>query len=223
MMKYKLTRSKRKTIGIYIKNGEIQVRAPFRCLQKDIDVFVFSKQGWINEKLALSKMQVEQKELFSLNYGDSIPFCGSYYPITSREGANTPFVLPPDLDNQQIKDACIKIYKHLAKVHISQRAGEYAAKMDAHPASIKINSAKTRWGSCSSKGNVNFSWRLIMAGHKAIDYVIIHELAHLKEMNHSPRFWAIVARFMPDYKEAVAALRSLEKKLHSQDWNLSSS
>ena len=213
-MNYKLTRSKRKTISIYIKNGEVEVKAPLKCPQKDIDAFLTLKQAWINEKLAISKHHEDKKEAFSLNYGDFIPYQGVYYPI-----GNPPFHLQEGLNSEQIKDACIKIYKHLARVHINKRVGEYAHKMGVMPAAVRINSAKARWGSCSSKGNVNFSWRLIMASHHAIDYVIIHELAHLKEMNHSPRFWAIVAEFMPDYKDALASLRSLEKKLHSQSWS----
>lgn len=66
--------------------------------------------------------------------------------------------------------------------------------------SLKINNAKTRWGSCGSSGNLNFTWRLIMAPKKVVDYVIVHELAHLKQMNHSPKFWNEVKLIIPDYK-----------------------
>jgi len=75
-----------------------------------------------------------------------------------------------------------------------------------------------RWGSCSSRGSLNFSWRIMMADDAVIDYVVVHELAHLVEMNHSPRFWAVVAGVLPDYSKRRARLRLLNKKLEGEDW-----
>ena len=82
----------------------------------------------------------------------------------------------------------------------------FAARMGVAPAKVNITGAKTRWGSCSGKGNLNFSWRLMLAGEDEIDYVVVHELAHLREMNHSPRFWAVVASILPDYRERRKSL-----------------
>ena len=91
-------------------------------------------------------------------------------------------------------------------------------KKKVSPAAVKINEAKGRWGSCSSKKSLNFSWRLMMAGESVIDYVVVHELAHLKEMNHSPRFWAEVGRVLPDYPGRRAKLKELQKLLSVEDW-----
>jgi predicted metal-dependent hydrolase len=85
--------------------------------------------------------------------------------------------------------------------------------MSVVPTAVKITNAVTRWGSCNSKRAVNFSWRLILADNGCIDYVIIHELAHIKELNHSPRFWAIVAEYCPDYKACRERLKTLAEKL----------
>jgi hypothetical protein len=90
--------------------------------------------------------------------------------------------------------------------------------MSVTPIAVKINSAKTRWGSCSNKKSLNFSWRLIMADDDVIDYVVVHELAHLREMNHSPRFWAVVEAVLPDYRERKLKLRALQAKLNREDW-----
>jgi len=106
----------------------------------------------------------------------------------------------------------------LAKEVLPARAAKYAAQMDVTPAQVKITGAKTRWGSCSAKGNLNFSWRLMLAGEDAIDYVVVHELAHLREMNHSPRFWAVVAGILPDYEQRRTQLKQLQRKLSEQDW-----
>ena len=94
----------------------------------------------------------------------------------------------------------------LAKEFLPRRVAHYAELMGVVPAGVKITGARTRWGSCSSKGNLNFSWRLMLAGEREIDYVVVHELAHLREMNHSPRFWAVVEAALPDYKERRKSL-----------------
>jgi len=93
-----------------------------------------------------------------------------------------------------------------AKDILPQRVAYFAEQMGVSPAQIKITGAKSRWGSCSSKGNLNFSWRLMLADEREIDYVVVHELAHLREMNHSPRFWAVVEAALPDYKERKKSL-----------------
>lgn len=91
-------------------------------------------------------------------------------------------------------------YRQAAKEYIPKRVAYYAELLDVTYATISIRDQKTRWGSCSSKGNLSFSWRLILAPPKVLDYVVVHELCHRKEMNHSPRFWALVESIIPDYK-----------------------
>ena len=86
------------------------------------------------------------------------------------------------------------------------------------PSAVKINGAKTRWGSCSSKKSINFSWRLIKADDDVIDYVVVHELSHITEMNHSPNFWAIVENILLDYRERKVKLKRLQKRLSMENW-----
>jgi len=222
-MNYTLIRSKRKTIGISIKDGLVTVRAPLKCPQSEIERIILSKEKWIWDKLDKSQEQMARREAFALKYGDSIILRGVSYEIAAREGVHAGFdgecfYMPPGFSDVQIKDTCIKIYRYIAKVHISERIELYAGKMGIRPASIKINSAKTRWGSCSSKQNINFSWRLIMADDDVIDYVVVHELAHIIQMNHSKKFWAIVENVLPDYRERNDKLKKLQKRLAGEDW-----
>ena len=220
---YTLIRSKRKTVGIYIQRGSVEVRAPLLCPKAEIDKFVFSKEKWIKNKLALWHEQAELKQNFTLSYGDTILYRGARFPITAKSGSQAGFdgkrfYLPTGLDLAHIKDICIRIYRRLAEIHITERVTEFANQMDVTPTAVKITGAKKRWGSCSSRKSINFSWRLILADDDVIDYVVVHELAHIKQMNHSQKFWAVVSDVLPDYKERKARLRDLQKRLATEDW-----
>jgi len=192
----------------------VEVRAPLKMPKRDIDRFVASKENWIADKLRESARQQAQRTSFALDYGGAVTLRGAAYPLVARDGVRAgfdgaAFYMPPGLEPEQIKAVCVQIYRRVAKAHLTERVRFYAGQMGVAPAAVKINGAKTRWGSCSSKRNVNFSWRLIMAQDSVIDYVVVHELAHLTEMNHSARFWAIVEGVVPDYCAQKDRLRAL--------------
>ena len=90
--------------------------------------------------------------------------------------------------------------KKLAKKVFAEKCRSYSAQMGVTYGTISVREQKTRWGSCSAKGNLNFNWKLVLMPEEILDYVVVHELAHRIQMNHSPAFWAIVERFVPDYK-----------------------
>ena len=101
----------------------------------------------------------------------------------------------------------IKLLKHAAECYIPLRVESYAKKMGVKPSDVKITTAKTRFGSCSAKNSLCFSCYLALYETKAIDYVIVHELAHIIEKNHSKRFYAVVEKYMPDYKDRIKMLK----------------
>jgi Predicted metal-dependent hydrolase len=109
-----------------------------------------------------------------------------------------------DLDT---KEALIKCYKEIAKDILPDRVHIYATKMNYEYNQIRIKSSKTRWGSCSSKKNINLNWALLMSPLNVLDYVVIHELCHLKEMNHSKKFWDLVKSYDPNYKKHIKWLK----------------
>ena len=225
MINYNLIRSKRKTIAIHItQDATVEVRAPLKVPKSEIDRFVASKQEWINKHLAVHRESVENKAAFQLNYGDAVLLQGHTYPITAKAGNRAgfdgeSFFMPPGLSADEIKRAVIQVYKMLAKNVLTYKVLDYAKQMDVTPTAIKVNRAKTRWGSCSGKNSLNFSWLLIMADNDAIDYVVVHELAHTKEHNHSAKFWAVVTSILPDYKQRQAKLKELQKRLVNEDWD----
>ena len=231
---YTLIRSNRTTAALCIRDGGLIVRAPRRMPKREIDRFVISKEKWITSKLALSKERTERRESFRLDYGCEVTYRGSQYTIEAKAGNRVGFdgkrfYIPPGLAPETIKAACVKIYRMLAKNVLTEKTLAFARLMSAGPAgavkitgapgAIRITGARTRWGSCSAKKNINFSWRLIMAGDDVIDYVVVHELAHLAEMNHSKRFWGIVGGVLPDYARRRARLRELQRKLAYEDWD----
>jgi len=221
---YTLTRSKRKSVAIYVRDSGVEVRAPLRMPQRDIDRFVASKEKWISDSLRKTAERVEKRESFSLDYGDKVLYRGKEHPITAREGdrvgfADDSFYIPPELPPEEVRDACVQIYRLLAKRDLTLRTYDLAKIMGMTPSAVKINNAKRRWGSCSAKKSINFSWFLIMADDEVIDYVIVHELAHMTEMNHSPGFWKIVGNVIPDYKARKARLSVLQKRISNEDWD----
>jgi len=223
-MDYTLIRSKRKTVAIYIRNGTVEVRAPIKMPKAQIEAFVASKEKWIKTKLVESGERAKLRAHFELNYGDEILYRGKNYPIVAKEGGRAGFdhgcfQLPPNLTPEQIKSACIQIYRLLAKRDLTEKVFDFAQQMSVTPVNVKINGAKTRWGSCSAKKSLNFSWRLIMAEDEVVDYVVVHELAHIIEMNHSRRFWQVVESVLPDYGARQERLKMLQRRLSVENWD----
>lgn len=223
MTDYSLTRSRWKTIAIHITKGAaVEVRAPLKAPKAVIDRFVMSKQDWIRNHLSAMKQHAADQAAFALNYGDDIDLQGRKYPITAIDGERAGFngecfYLPPGLSPDGIKNAVIQMYRLLAKHLLTDRTAEYAKLTGLIPAAVKVNGAKTRWGSCSGKNSLNFSWRLVMADDDVIDYVVVHELAHIEEHNHSDKFWKLVAAVLPDHKTRQIKLKELQKRLAAQD------
>ena len=222
---YVLTRSKRKTLALTVRNGLIEARAPLRMPKGVIDDFVLSKVKWLDEKLQLLNKNAQERKTFNLSYGDVVIYQGLEYPIVARNGNrigfdDEGFYMPSDLSPDEIKQACVAIYRMLAKRDLTNKTLDFAKLMSVSPTAIKVNNANTRWGSCSAKKSINYSWKLIMADDDVIDYVVVHELAHLIEMNHSAKFWSVVGNFIPDYKNCRQRLKDLQKRLICENWDI---
>ncbi|MEI7849597.1 MAG: SprT family zinc-dependent metalloprotease [Chloroflexota bacterium] len=202
-----LIRSKRKTIAILIqRDGKVIVRAPLKTSERVINAFVESKSTWISEKKALAQQRVSNPIRQFIN-GEKLPLLGKQITLRLVEDHTQRTALT--LQNEflltkkaQTQAAGIfeKWYKAYAAQIITERVKFHAAQFGFHYEKIRITSARTRWGSCSSRGTLSFTWRLVMAPLEVVDYVVIHELAHLKIKNHSAVFWAEVGRLMPAYQ-----------------------
>ena len=161
-MDYTLIRSCRKTISIQLSpTGEVVVRAPNRMPKRDIERFLESKRGWIEE------------------HRSKLP------------------AVPPKLTDTELRE----LARH-AKEVLPEIAAYYAPLVGVDYGRITIRAQRTRWGSCSAQGNLNFNCLLMLTPDNVMEYVVVHELCHRKEMNHSARFWSEVEKILPDYRRS---------------------
>ncbi len=219
-MLYQLTYAKQKTVSIRIdESGSVHVRAPYGLPRRVCDQLVESKAGWILEKQALVQKRLKESSAFFEGGRKTLPYLGCDYPVKRAEFSppsfnGTHFTLSsPSNSKQEIKEIAA-LYQTLLEEKIRPMVENYASLMGVFPQKVGITHARTRWGSCSAQNHLNFSWRLLAAEESVIRYVVIHELAHIREHNHSPRFWRIVAEWCPDCMLSRQKLKTLAVKLN---------
>ncbi|QCT70457.1 hypothetical protein SAMN04515624_104129 [Eubacterium maltosivorans] len=226
MTHYRVRKSRRKTMAIHIlSDGQVEVRAPLRTPQAILDRFVMEKAQWIEAASTEARKRYKKRQEFTLKDGCSLFYLGKRLPLVCCE-LKKPlfdrecFYIPEGFTEEKMKEAVVKLYRSEAKKVLTEKVHYFAEHMHAKPTNVRINAARTRWGSCSGKNSLNFSWKLMMAPERAVDYVVIHELAHTFEHNHSSAFWSIVTAFMPDYKMQQSILKELGTLLSTQDWEI---
>ncbi len=203
---YKLIRSKRRSIAIEVaKNGDVIVRANYKTPEKKIKEVLNKYEKWIEDKL--KKVTAESQNITKKEYenGDEFFYLGELFPLNIIDSERSIIYFDDGFylskkANLPPEKMFVLLYKKMAKAYIAKRVHELCESYGFKYKSVRITSAKARWGSCSSKKTLNFSYRLIMAPPEIIDSVIIHELCHLIELNHSKKFWALVEKFNPNYK-----------------------
>ncbi|WP_052738088.1 M48 family metallopeptidase [Robbsia andropogonis] len=221
---YTLKRSSRRTVGFVIDREGLTITAPLRLSLATLDEAIVSKQSWIIGKLDnwLAKFAAEPAGPIQWQDGMLFPVFGEPYHlriVALATGRRTTQVIAQPVsrtltlmvrdpsDAEMVRLALLRWLQGEARRVFAERLDHYAARMGVRYAGLGLSSARTRWGSCSSTGQIRLHWRLAHAPMTLLDYVVVHELAHLREMNHSDRFWAIVSQEMPDYSERRARLR----------------
>lgn len=221
---YKVKRTARKTIEIRIlPDKTVLVTAPLDTSDEYIGDYVKKKSKWIIGHLSNMDVSAADKEN-KIHIGGSLLYRGKKYPLIgtkdNRIGFDGEKFYAPDYINEiNLISNLIALYKSLALKYMPSRTLIMAEKLRLSPLAVKISSAKTRWGSCSGRDSINFSWRLIMADDDTIDYVIVHELTHISEKNHSRSFWEKVRAVMPDYEKYEERLKTLSIYLYSTEFN----
>ena len=211
-MDYQLIRSNRKTVCIQLSSeGALIVRAPRRCPRAYIDAFVESKADWITAHQGQVLERNARRDAFRFREGDRFSLCGETVTVQIRPGC--PLELKdgvlslPEGDISGSREAILRRARLLGGPWLRERLDRWAGQMGLAYRALKFSTARTRWGSCSRDGVIRISLWLLFAPEKCIDYVLIHELSHLRHFDHSPAFWAEVERVLPDWKARRKALR----------------
>lgn len=208
-----LIRSRRKTVALIVQpDGQVVVRAPLRLNLRQIQAFVNEKEAWIRKKQAQFQRAAALAPFKKYITGEKFWYLGQEYPLELVSQAkpllhfDSKFYLS-QVAQPQAEQVFTAWYRRQARVVLTERVRYYATLHGLRYQKIRISSARTRWGSCSSRGTLSFTWRLVMAPPEVIDYVVVHELAHTVEHHHSKIFWAKVAEILPGYKPCRQWLR----------------
>ncbi len=223
-LEYDIVRSSRKSIGLEISPGKgLLIRAPKRVSRKRIEGVIKEKNPWIVKKLEEVKEVKPEPEPLKFVTGEKIPYLGNYYNLLINEvqgykkpeivlnndylSININNIMEKEERRKIIRDVLVSWYKNQARSVINKRIDIFKDRICVEPALVRIKKQKKRWGSCSSRGNLNFNWKLIMAPMSVLDYLVVHELAHLVYPNHSRDYWQLVESTLPDYQESKLWLK----------------
>jgi predicted metal-dependent hydrolase len=222
---YELLRSRRRTMTFSVSAAGLSVRAPYGMAQHAIEAAVQEKSRWIVRKLG--GMQQREARMAALKidwqHGAVLAYLGGVlqvridpqaakHVLTRSDDAENKHVLslalPASASDKKISDSTKKWIAQQATQHYTARMNHYAALLGVTWRTLALTNANTRWGSAKADGSIRLHWRLMQFSPEVIDYVVVHELSHLRELNHSPRFWAIVASVLPDYEARQKQLKA---------------
>lgn len=216
-IKYKLVRSNRRSVALIVtRERGIIVRAPYSMSADLIDRFVREKQDWIRKKLDNFKSENLVRKSKEFRDGEEFPYLGRMYKLKITGGVENVVDIKDELlfdsrYNNYIPQVLKVFYKLKAYEYLNERAKLLSEKTGLKYKSLKITVGKKRLGTCSVDNRLTFSYLLVMMPEEISDYIIYHELSHIKEKNHSPRFWEVVKKYVPDYRQKK---KWLKENLH---------
>ena len=221
---YRVRRSRRaRLLRITVRPEGVEVVAPHGVNESDISAFVQSNQRWIDRKLSEIRQRLSDHPGSSrLIDGASVPFRGLLKRLSvTRDGRARPSVrhevdlrvaLPEDVPDHlmelEVERVLTGWLQRQTRIEATALIAHFGQRYDLIPRGLMIKSHRTLWGSCTSKGVINLNWRLVLAPPEALEYVVVHELCHLRHRHHQPPFWRLVAEILPDYYEQRRWLRN---------------
>lgn len=210
-LQVEVVRSIRRTAALHIVGSALQVRVPAQLADERVAAILQQKRPWIRAKVA-QRQQLPPHRPRELVSGESFPYLGRHYRLQVQEGHAVGVCLsggllratvrPHEQGDQRrarIGQYLERWYRTRALERLQEKVDRYARQMDVSPAAVGVRAFRSRWGSCNKRGQVVFNWHIIKAPHPVVDYVVIHELAHLVHANHSRAFWLLVERHCPAF------------------------
>lgn len=220
---YRLLRSKRRTIGFLIDDDGLRVTAPRWVTVAEIEIAITEKRVWIFKKINEQRERSVRRLQPPMEWRDGarLPYLGADIVVRIADSASAGIrfdeasrelhvSLPASATEQQLKDRVQGWLQAEARRVFAERLDIYATKLCVEFKGFALSSATTQWGSCTADGRIRLNWRLMHFALPNIDYVVAHELSHLREMNHGPQFWATVQSLLPEFETARKALRNHE-------------
>lgn len=200
-----------------------EILAPAYVKAEELRLIAGKYSDWLREHIAERENLNASREGFTLHIGDRLRCLGGERILREADGNHISyndeaFYVPRRLDRESLRAAVVQVYKLLAGNHLKERTAHFARLMGLSPSSVKINSAKSHWGTCSARGSINYTWYTMMADREAVDYIVIHELCHMKHFDHSPEFWSEVAEYCPDYTVRKERLKTLWREIQRENW-----
>lgn len=225
---YLLVRSSRRSIGLEVGENGLTVRAPLRVSVANIESVLQDKAQWVLTKLGEREMRTQQTPRIEWKHGARLPYLGGslqlwLHPAAPRGGEllavgeglwTLHLPLAPDATAAAVRAQVSAWWLRHARGLFTERLHRFAPLLGVRWRSLRLSNARTRWGSAKHDGSIMLNWRLLHFRLLVLDYVVIHELSHLQVMDHSPKFWAVVASVCPDY----AALRAELRAQPTPDW-----
>ncbi len=216
-VEYTLVRRRgRRGVGLKVDAAGLTVSAPLSIPVARIEKMVLESESWVLGKLAVWRQRRVPEQRWE--DGAQLPYLGGSLTLRLREARRVLaemsgtelHVAVPVAEEERIRRAVVAWYRKAALPHLAQRAFFFSRLALLAPPRVMLSSANSRWGSCNSRREVRLAWRLLKAPAPLIDYVVCHELAHLRHMNHSREFWAEVGRLCPDYKRLREELEATD-------------
>ena len=215
---YHLRRTRRRTIGLAIDQRGLRVGAPLQARLGDIEALIREHGQWVLDKLADWQSRPTPERL-AVSEGVVIFALGEALTVTVTPGSRQRWLfsdqklhlfVPPVVEARVVLE---KALRDKARRVFAERLARYALQIGIPAPPLRLSAARTRWGSCSHHGGISLNWRLILMPLPVVDYVVAHELAHLKEMNHSPAFWSVVQQLCPDWRARRLELRQFARQI----------
>jgi len=215
---YQLRRSRRRTIGLAIDQRGLRVGAPLQARLGDIESLIRQHGEWVLDKLAAWRERPAAEKL-AVADGTVISALGAALTVTVTPGSRQRWLFSGDKLHLFVPPAVAasavleKALREKARAVFGERLAHFAPGLGVATPPLRLSAARTRWGSCSHHGGISLNWRLVFMPLPVVDYVVAHELAHLREMNHSPRFWSVVEQLCPDWRARRLELRQLGRQI----------
>lgn len=223
---YEFKRGKRRTIGLSVSTDGLSVSAPRWTPVGEVEALLHDKSAWVLEKLQSARQRAGEMEQARIRWADGVEFdylgermrlvldpthtftqVGGVFEPAPGGLATLRMGLARNAQETQIRDAAQAWLMKRAKAVFTERLDHFAPQLGVRYSKLRLSSAGTRWGSASADGSIRLNWRLIHLKLDMIDYVVVHELSHLRHMDHSPQFWDVVASVLPDHAQRRRALR----------------